>query len=127
MKKAQGLPITTVVLIVICIMVLVVIVLFFFGGFGSGQSSVNTFQCQQQCQTINVLINGKQVCSTSTATIATINSIQNYCTGKCDTKTACALPKTNNGCGYDTTGLTGTPILKCDSAYNPPRPSVQSI
>jgi len=119
MEKAQGLPITTVVLIVICILVLVVIILFFLGGFGSGQSSVNTFQCQQQCQTINVLINGKQMCclSTDSTCLAGVTSMKSFCTGGCATKVACALPNINNGCGYDRSTSTST-CLKC-SGVNP--------
>jgi len=116
MKKAQGLPITTVVLIVICIMVLVVIVLFFFGGFGSGQSSVNTFQCQQQCQTINVLINGKQMCCSKSDTVClnNVNTIKNFCSSGCNTKVACTLPKIDNGCGYNAATSCNSPLLVCD-------------
>jgi len=118
--KAQGLPINVVVLIVICILVLVVIILFFLGGFGSGQSSVNTFQCQQQCQTINVLINGKQMCCTAsdTSCLAGVSTMKSYCSGKCDTKVACALPNINNGCGYDRSTSTST-CLKCNSPTQP--------
>jgi len=89
MEKAQGLPITTVVLIVICILVLVVIILFFLGGFGSGQSSVNTFQCQQQCQTINVQVKAGQVCGTTSFD----NAAKNYCNANCNSKIRCVLPE----------------------------------
>jgi len=94
MEKAQGLPITTVVLIVICILVLVVIILFFLGGFGSGQSSVNTFQCQQQCQTINVMLKSNQTCNG----IANLNVAKSYCSGGCIAKAPCVLSE-GNYCG----------------------------
>jgi len=122
MEKAQGLPITTVVLIVICILVLVVIILFFLGGFGSGQSSVNTFQCQQQCQTINVLITGKQMCCTRIDNVClnNVNSLKSFCSGKCDTKVACALPKIDNGCGYNAATGCNSPMLTCNPSTNAP-------
>jgi hypothetical protein len=100
MEKAQGLPITTVVLIVICILVLVVIILFFLGGFGSGQSSVNTFQCQQQCQTIIVTLKANQTCNG----IATLNTAISYCNSGCKTKAPCILPPGNYCGGWNVIG-----------------------
>jgi len=89
--KAQGLPINVVVLIVICILVLVVIILFFLGGFGSGQSSVNTFQCQQQCQTINVMVKAGQVCGINA--LASLSVAKSFCSSECDKKVSCVLPE----------------------------------
>jgi flagellar basal body-associated protein FliL len=48
-RKAQGLPITTVALIIIVIIVLAVVAIFFFTYFSKGTSSANIFNCQQLC------------------------------------------------------------------------------
>ncbi len=41
--KAQGLPMTTIVIIIIAIVALAVIAIFFFGGFSGGKESTKTF------------------------------------------------------------------------------------
>ena len=127
MEKAQGLPITTVVLIAICIMVLVIIILFFLGGFGSGTNSVNTFQCQQMCQTINTLVAGNQICDPTG--VGNINSFKSFCSGNCDKKVSCSLNTRKNNCGWDLDNaivvVYPTPAcIKCNGV--PPNPVIAS-
>ena len=113
--RAQGLPITTVVIIVLSVAVLAIVTIFFLSGTASGQASVSTFQCQQQCQTANTLIQGKQICSTDSNVLKTIGTLKSFCSSGCATKTACALPNINNGCGYDRTDPTIQPTcLSCN-------------
>ena len=50
MKKAQGLPLSTIVLVIIVIVVLAAVVIFFIIYFGKGTAGVDIFQCQQLCQ-----------------------------------------------------------------------------
>lgn len=59
MKKAQGLPITTIVLIVIVLIVLIAVALFFFSGFDKATEqtdpSINIAKCQARCATAKSL------------------------------------------------------------------------
>ncbi|HDQ59994.1 MAG TPA: hypothetical protein ENN30_02260 [Candidatus Woesearchaeota archaeon] len=58
-KKAQGLPITTIVLMVIILVTLVALALFFFSGFGRTSKQVDPgiaiAQCQSRCNRAKAL------------------------------------------------------------------------
>ncbi len=76
MSKAQGLPMTTIVLIILVIVVLVGVLLFFFKGLGSGKEGVTEQtiygKCQAECLKLN---QGGISCSTykSTSNKAGVN------------------------------------------------------
>jgi hypothetical protein len=88
---------------------------------GSSSSSINTFQCQQMCSTINVLIQSKSMCCkiNDGPCLKGISTMKSFCSGSCDKKTTCALPQIK-GCGdYDTSSCSGTPTLTCNTAGSP--------
>jgi hypothetical protein len=118
--KAQGLPISTVVLIVLGVTVLIAVIIFFLSGMGSGQSGISTFQCQQMCETINTLIQGKQICCgiTDASCLKGVTSINSFCSGKCNTKITCAMPKMV-GCDKYDTSTCSNPILNCSLLGTP--------
>jgi len=88
--KSQGLPITTIVLIVLGISVLAAVLIFFLGGFGQGSSSVNTFQCQQWCTTINTQIEAGMLDRYGFSAYKVVND---YCDNKCDKVMICNIPQ----------------------------------
>ena len=55
-KKAQGLPMTTIVLLILVVIVLVGVAIFFFVGFGEGQVGIREqiilSRCQSECAKI---------------------------------------------------------------------------
>ena len=87
--KSQGLPITTIVLIVLGISVLAAVLIFFLGGFGQGSSSVNTFQCQQWCTTINTQIEAGMLDPDGFRNYKVVND---YCNNKCNNTMICNIP-----------------------------------
>lgn len=51
-KKAQGLPMTTIVLILISLLVLVTVAIFFFGQMGQTSGGATESQCIAKCQSL---------------------------------------------------------------------------
>jgi len=113
MTKGQGLPITTVVLIVLAVAVLAVIIIFFLGGMGSSNSSINTFQCQQMCSTINTLVASNQVCDSSN--VKDISTFKSFCAGKCNDKISCVISTRKTSCGWDVSLKTPNACVGCTS------------
>ena len=66
-KKAQGLPMTTIVLIILVIIVLVGVAIFFFTSFGEGQKGVSDqiifSRCQSACARIQAGGSKNEYCS----------------------------------------------------------------
>ena len=110
MQKAQGLPMTTIVLIIIVLIVLVVVALFFFTSFGRGSGSVNVFQCQQQCSTINTLITAGQICSTS---VSSNDNFKRFCAGGCASAIKCQLTTRSNNCGWNLATYSNPACITC--------------
>jgi len=118
--KAQGLPITTVVIIVLAVAVLAVVIIFFLAGTGSGQASVNTFQCQQMCGTVNTLVASKQLCDKSD--IDKVSTAKSFCSSNCHTKVSCVISTRGTSCGWDITSFTPNGCLTCTGT--PKTPSI---
>jgi hypothetical protein len=52
-KKAQGMPMETIVMIIVVLLVLAGVGIFFFQQFGTGTTGTNSAQCIQLCQGVN--------------------------------------------------------------------------
>ena len=92
-KKAQGLPITTVVLIVIILVTLVAVAIFFFSGFDRSSKQVNPgiaiAECQSRC-------NRAKAIAPYEKDVTKIRTDSEFCTDyKCDDYVDCRVTPKN--------------------------------
>jgi hypothetical protein len=88
-KKAQGLPLNTIIIIVLTLFVLAGVGIYFFGQFGTGTESTNSAQCIQLCESLKA-----QMSSDETLTWDDLKNSEtriNFCNGNCPSVVECKV------------------------------------
>jgi len=103
-KKAQGLPMQTIVIIIILIVVLAAVLIFFFSTFGEGKGGVDQQNIFARCSSLCAEINSKG--SKTSSDVITDASNAGYCSKECHKYTSCFSESAN--C-----------LVDCDASGNP--------
>lgn len=90
-KKAQGLPMQTIILIILVLIVLASVGIMFFGQFQTGTAGADSAQCVQLCQSAKA-----QQAQPGIDIISSSNVAINYCNSGCKEK--CFLNDTQRIC-----------------------------